>query len=262
MKWEELTGPAFGKAVEECGRVCILPLGIIEKHGDHLPLGTDAIHAYHVACRAAEAEAAMVFPFYYFGHNTHAKCEPGAIAIEFELIEELLEAVCDEICRNGFNRIIICNGHGGNNHMLGNFNYRMLDAERPYMIYILSTAAGRHNATCLEAKIDGHGGEVETSVMMAMAPELVKGPIAGYGLPREREMEFRRLKIETPTNWYSRHPEMLRGDQTVPSAEKGRELLKLETDALVELIRLVKTDDTPVKLYKEFHARCRSFQKL
>ena len=75
MNWEELTAPEFEKAVAECGEVCILPTGVIEKHGDHVPLGMDAINAHEVAERAAAVEPVMVFPFYYFGQNTHVKCE-------------------------------------------------------------------------------------------------------------------------------------------------------------------------------------------
>ena len=139
MNWEELTAPEFSKAVTECGGVCILPIGVIEKHGNHLPLGMDAINAHEVAEQAAEQEPVMVFPFYYFGQNTHAKCEPGAIAIRFELLLPLLESVCDEIARNGFHKIIFYNCHGGNLNLLNYFCEKMLDCEKPYMVYLYST---------------------------------------------------------------------------------------------------------------------------
>jgi creatinine amidohydrolase len=62
MFWEELTAPEFAAAVEKCGRVRALPFGVIEKHGDHLPLGPDILHVRHVAARAAALEPMMVFP--------------------------------------------------------------------------------------------------------------------------------------------------------------------------------------------------------
>lgn len=255
MKWEELTAPEFGRAVEACGRVCILPIGVVEKHGDHVPLGMDYLHASYVAEQVAEREPAMVFPPYYFTHNGHAKCEPGAIAIRFELIIELLEAVCDEIARNGFERILILNSHGGNVSMIEYFCFKMLDREKPYSIYTVSTRSARPAGT---AEIDGHGGESETSIMLAMRPELVKGKIADYGLPLPREEKFREYKVGTPTNWYSRHPDMLRGDRTEATAEKGKVFLDGEIATIAEVVRLIKTDDEPVRLYREFHARCQA----
>jgi creatinine amidohydrolase len=66
MKWSELTSVNFSKAVEACQGVCLLPLGVMEKHGDHLPLGTDLFTGQEIACRAAEIEPAIVFPEYYF----------------------------------------------------------------------------------------------------------------------------------------------------------------------------------------------------
>ena len=97
--------PSRRARTRTAGGVCILPFGVLEKHGDHLPLGTDALTAHAIAVRAAEQEPALVFPLFYFGMNTHAKCEPGAIAIRFDLLLQLLESVCDEISRNGFDKI-------------------------------------------------------------------------------------------------------------------------------------------------------------
>lgn len=257
MNWEELTAPEFEKAVAECGEVCILPTGVIEKHGDHVPLGMDAINAHEVAERAAAVEPVMVFPFYYFGQNTHAKCEPGAIAIRFELLHPLLESVCDEIARNGFRKIIFYNCHGGNLNMLNYFCEKMLDREKPYMVYLYSTYHGRaRDRSIFEAEVDGHGGEFETSVMMAERPELVKGQPADYGMPLKREAPFRKTGAITPTWWYADYPGMLCADRTLCSAEKGKRFLEQQLEGLIELIRLVKRDDTPLELYREFMARC------
>ena len=256
MIWEELTGPEFAAAVETCGHVCVLPIGVIEKHGDHLPVGQDTIQVRATALAAAELEPMMVFPFYYFGQNTHAKCEPGAIAIRFDLLHQLLESVCDEICRNGFDKIVIYHGHGGNSNMLNYFCDRLLDAEKPYSLFV--TECYTHGGKFGEAKVDGHGGEMETSAMSVIRPDLVKSMVAAdYGLPLEREAEFRKLGVKTPTSWYASHPRMLCADQTVATQEKGRRILAEEAEVLAELVRLIKRDDTPARLYREFHARCR-----
>ena len=70
MQWENLTSPEFAKAVKETG-VCVIAFGVVEKHGEHLPLGTDFLNGHKLACLAAEKEPAVVFPpFYYISNIT------------------------------------------------------------------------------------------------------------------------------------------------------------------------------------------------
>ncbi len=61
MEWIKVTAGEF-KKVCQASKVCIVPLGCLEKHSEHLPLGTDSLLAYKLACLAAEKETAMVFP--------------------------------------------------------------------------------------------------------------------------------------------------------------------------------------------------------
>jgi len=117
-KWEELTAPNFIKAVELSGGTCIIPLGVIEKHGPHLPLGTDLIDVRAVVLRAAQTEYSIIFPEYYFSQIFEAKHQPGTIAYGERLIWDMLQNTCDEISRNGIKKIILVSGHGGNNSFL------------------------------------------------------------------------------------------------------------------------------------------------
>ena len=112
MQWENLTAPDFAKAVRMTG-VCVLTFGVLERHSEHLPLGTDYLNAHRIASLAAEQEPAVVFPPFYFGQIYEARCYPGALTLRPELLLELLRAVLDEIGRNGFKKIIIVNAHGG-----------------------------------------------------------------------------------------------------------------------------------------------------
>src|SRR5713226_2681583 len=67
VRWEELTGGDFVKAIEKAQGTCVLPFGILEKHGPHLPLGTDLFNVRYASVHGAEQEYAIVFPEYYFG---------------------------------------------------------------------------------------------------------------------------------------------------------------------------------------------------
>ncbi len=78
-KWEELTGPDFIKAIHQAQGVCVLPFGIIEKHGAQLPLGTDLINVRFAVERAVSQEYAVIFPAYYFGQIAEARQQPGTV---------------------------------------------------------------------------------------------------------------------------------------------------------------------------------------
>src|SRR5690348_11364187 len=121
VKWEELTAGDFVRAVQKAQGTCLLPFGILEKHGPHLPLGTDLLNVRYAALHGAEQEFAVVFPEYYFGQIFEAKHEPGTVAYSVELQLKLLQETTDEMGRNGCKKVVIVNGHGGNEHLLPYF---------------------------------------------------------------------------------------------------------------------------------------------
>src|SRR6202051_5308524 len=98
-KWEELSAGEFRQAIEQSKGTCLLPFGILEKHGPHLPLGTDLLNVRYASLHATEKEYAVVFPEYYFGQIFEAKHEPGTIAYSAELQLKLLQETTDEMAR-------------------------------------------------------------------------------------------------------------------------------------------------------------------
>src|ERR1700738_1593175 len=136
VKWEELTAADFREAIQKSRGTCLLPFGILEKHGPHLPLGTDLLNVRYASLQAAEQEFAVVFPEYYFGQIFEAKHEPGTIAYSPELQLRLLQETTDEMGRNGCKKIIIVNGHGGNSHLLPFFAQSQLAAPHDYVVYV------------------------------------------------------------------------------------------------------------------------------
>src|SRR5258708_16290965 len=111
LKWEELTAADFVAAIQKSQGTCLLPFGILEKHGPQLPLGTDLINVRYVSLQAAAQEYAVVYPEYYFGQIFEAKHQPGTIAYSARLQLDLLQETTDEMARNGCTKIIIANGH-------------------------------------------------------------------------------------------------------------------------------------------------------
>ena len=136
VPWEELTAEDFRSAIQHSQGTCLLPFGILEKHGPHLPLGTDLLNVRHTALAAAEAEFAVVYPEYYFGQIFEARHEPGTVAYSSRLQLELLQETSDETARNGCKKIIIVNGHGGNEHLLPFFAQAQLEKAHDYVVYV------------------------------------------------------------------------------------------------------------------------------
>src|SRR5207237_1758791 len=175
VHWEELTGADFKDAIARAQGTCLLPFGIMEKHGPQLPLGNDLLNVRYVALNAAQQEYAIVFPEYYFGQIFEAKHEPGTVAYSRGLQLQLLQETTDEMARDGCKKIIIVNGHGGNNSLLPSFAQSQLETPHDYVVYVESitrTLPGEP-AQKADRATEMHAGEGETSMSMIAQPDLV-----------------------------------------------------------------------------------------
>lgn len=256
---EELTSPQFAKAVQLSGGVCVIPLGIIEKHSTHLPLGTDLYEARASVIMAAEKEYAVVFPPYFVGQIFEARHQPGTIAYSNELIWKMLDETCHELARNGLKKIILFNGHGGSTSFLQYFCQSQLAFERDYVVVLFSSgpdeAMDKKIQSLRKAKLDGHAGEGETSMMYYLRPDLVDikaiGEESGLNQGRLADLPF----AYTGIWWYARYPNHFAAD--TPSSDKrlGELLVTKDADQLAELIRYLKSNNTVEQLQKEFYDR-------
>lgn len=259
MRWEELTIANFEEAVEHSGGVCVLPIGAIEAHGPHLPLGTDATIAHRLACAAAETEPALVFPCFPWGLNLDAKAWPGNIVLGSQIILDLLNDVCCEISRNGCKKIIVFSGHGGNRFLLSLFVQSQLDQGRDYIPYLVTGDGLGRDEFFYEVFGDGmsgHAGECETSLMMYLAPEHTH-PEWIPEQPGERNPRMDHLleQIYTPVDWYGRYPGHYKHDARGASAEKGRAWFLHRAEKLAQIVRTVKEDSTAPTVYREYSER-------
>ena len=179
-RWDELTASEWPKALETSGQTCILPIGILEKHGPHVPIGSDLIQVREWSARATKKEYAVVFPDYFYGQINEARHQYGTFALPERVVWDLLEATCDEIGRNGFKKIVIINGHGGNPQMIRYFIQTRLEKQRNYAVYFFeppADSAYRKKMTELHKSDpagDQHAGERETSSLLYLRPDLVK----------------------------------------------------------------------------------------
>ena len=257
LKWEELTVSAFSQAVKTTGGVCLVPIGAIEKHGGHLPLGTDCMTVGAIAERAARIEPVVLFPVIPYGQIHEAKHQPGTIALGTDLILKLLREICDEISRNGLKKIAFINGHGGNQHLLSHFAFSMLERKREYVVYVINLRNYQPTKEQLremgmQTAFDYHGGEVETSMQMALQPDLVniKQIEPGSGKPRAR---LKHLEgVYTGMFWYADFPDHYAGDAGCANPELGRKVLSQCAISVAGCLGRIKSDSESARLQNEF----------
>jgi creatinine amidohydrolase len=256
VRYEELSSPDFVQALALSGGTCIVPLGILEKHGPHLPVGTDLIDCREVSLRAAATEYTIVFPAYFVGQIFEAKHQPGTLAYGSRMMLDLLQQTCDELARNGIKKIILVNGHGGNDAFLHFFCQSQLETRRDYVVYLFEPAydeaAEKRLDGMRKTTVDGHAGEEETSVMLAHSPGLVRLDRAKAESGEDQKRQAGLKNAYTGIWWYAGQPNHYRGDGSAGNAEFGRALLEAETGALVEMVRSVKKDAVTAGLQKRF----------
>jgi creatinine amidohydrolase len=252
VHWEELTAADFREGIRQSQGTCLLPFGILEKHGPHLPLGTDLINVRYAALHAAEQEYAVVFPEYYFGQIFEAQQQPGTVAYSTHLQLQLLQETTDEMARNGCKKVIIVNGHGGNNSLLPYFAQTQLAKPHDYVVYVLGLVEPPPGGPPMKTPMDMHGGEGETSTTLISRPDLVHLDRAGS----QSGADLARLKLPeslyTAIWWYARFPNHYAGDGSPANRELGEYEMKAWIDTIVKDIRSVKADQASLQIQNEY----------
>ena len=257
VHWEELTAEDFRNAIQQSQGTCLLPFGILEKHGPHLPLGTDLLDVRHAALAAAQNEFAVVFPEYYFGQIFEARHEPGTVAYSSHLQLELLQETTDEMARNGCKKVVIVNGHGGNEHLLPFFAQVQLETPHDYVVYIFGLPERPAGGPPRKTSMDMHAGENETSQMLISRPDLVHLDRAG----KESGADQARLALPdtlyTAIWWYARFPNHYSGDGSAATRELGEFDMQAWIAAIQKAIQAVKADKTSLPLQNEFFEKAK-----
>jgi creatinine amidohydrolase len=232
--WENLRMPEFsaGRAQH---RTVILPVGSVEEHGPHLPLGTDTFHAMEVARRAAELRPVLVAPPFYYGLCRSTREHPGTVSISGDTLRALVAELGREFHRQGLSNLVIMSGHAGGTHMAALVEAgETLLAELPdlkvavvnLLDLLREVVAARPEL--VKTKGDSHAGEVETALMLAAYPHLVEGTA-----PAEWPTFPKYLLVRDKRRYW---PGGVWGDPAPATASQGEAILQAETERLVELL--------------------------
>lgn len=226
---DRLTGYEFRSGGFE---KAVLAVGSTESHGDHLPYGTDTIVAQHLAEAVAErVEGLLVLPPFPFGMSLHYSSFPVAITLSTETLIGVLKEVLGSLLKHDIKRLLIINGHDGNIAAIEAAT-REFRVDHPEMrIAVLETWWQTAGELLPEGTFEvwgglGHAGEGETSMMLAVAPELVDMDRAKGVVPS--------LPVHVQVKWVFEEltPHGVTGDPTKATGDKGVKM----REALVRLL--------------------------
>ena len=170
MSWTDAS------AVVDENPVVLLPIGAIEQHGAHLPLDEDALIADHVAKAISAATGAIVAPTIPYGHSHNLRGYSGTISLPQQLLTDLVVAVCSELVRHGFRRIVLVDGNGGNLGATAAAAFELRDRFGILVGRIYPWGLGytlMRDSYNDPDRVYGHGAEPELSAMMAIFPDEV-----------------------------------------------------------------------------------------
>jgi len=253
MRFEEMRSPQIGEFIEKKG-IAIIPIGACEEHGRHLPVVTDTRMAYQACLDTAEVTAekgipTLVLPPVYYGYTVAVlKNWPGTVSIRPKVLIDFMYDICASLIDMGLDRILIVNGHGNNPGVLDVVVRTLGDDRRvfPGVVNIFSMwdkQFVQENRKSPEGGI-GHAGEIETSVMLHLAPDLVDMSAADNTDIMKSSMEtcpvdgaaVRKKKLFLST-WYLEDPVYGgAGDPSSADAEFGRRIHEMTVNGLAEVI--------------------------
>lgn len=226
MLLDDLSTKEFEERVDG-DTVVILPLGVIEEHGEHLPLSTDSLQCEYVVEEIAKRTNALIAPPIRYGVCNTTRNFPGTVSIGFETLRSLIYDVLSEFARNGIKNVVIVSGHAGSSHLAAvKLAAKDIVDEEDMKVLALSDYEIIYDKG-VAGKDEGHSGWIETSRVMAIRPDLIKG-------------EGKKGVNKIPRYMVLRHPEKhwegVTGDPAKATKEKGEELNEMVIEEMVKMI--------------------------
>lgn len=238
----EMTWPELRESVRE-GRVAVMPVGIIEQHGPHLPLDTDILLAQEITFRAATqvADKVVLVPPIIHGHSPHHMDFPGTLSVDPQHMINYVLDVCLSLAHHGFKKILMVNGHGSNVPVLDIVARQTIVQTKGdaacASVDFWRLAEYERAATIIFPELDGtgHADAIETSLYMALRPDLVQLEKA-HDDPSTGVMELGVGRLSLRLIWSSFSKEGIFGTVEGADQAKGEQLVAAAVEGLSKVL--------------------------
>lgn len=254
VRWSDLTQSGVA-SLRRRKPVVLVPLGAMEQHGRHLPLGTDTFLAEHVcleAGRLTEVEV-IVTPSLWLGLSGHHMEFAGTLTLSARTWIDVVDELCTSLVEQGLERILLVNGHGGN---VAAANTAVLEVGRALhgrarlgaVTYFHLLRERQSEVRTSRPGGTGHAGEFETSLMLALRPDLVDMTAATACYPvgasgHVRYDLFDTSQLTSYQSFRSLSESGTLGDPTISTEEAGHRAFRIAAEALAEVIKEVASWD-------------------
>jgi creatinine amidohydrolase len=219
----------------------IFPVAALEQHGRHMPVFTDSMLMGEIARRAEQqlGGRALFAPLQWLGNSHHHMDFPGTLSAEPRVYLDLLCGLLENFIAHGFKRLLILNGHGGNDvpGKQAVFEVRQKHRERRDLLLLFATywtfgTQPHRERSDIQQQVMGHACEWETSMVLHLAPHLVKDhhnvPAVPFGNPFEPASRGWTMADRSQPGHV--------GDASLATAEKGAALFEMFTRDTVAMI--------------------------
>ena len=233
---------ADARAALAQAKVALLPVGSTEQHGPHLPLGTDWMTAQEIAHRAAQAGPWLVLPTVPVGVSEHHRQFWGTLWVSPETLKAYVSELARALASHGLNRVVFVNGHGGNTPALEEAARKLRQENIFAYVYVWWRSIPEVVAEVLSPGGGGHAGEMEASVVWAIAPDLARKERfaeAAAGAASEWGKKVHAVEIGYDTRDFSQSGAV--GDPRPAAPEKGEKVLRAAAEKLHEFCAWLAT---------------------
>lgn len=239
MEARYLTSPDYAALVARAD-IALIPLGAVEVHGPHLPLGADGIATEALARRVAERVPAIIAPTVTVGMSRMLGGHPGTLWVDREAFHAYTIGIARALVAQGSRRLLFLNGHSGNTQTITDLaaeleregvERRVRCAQIDWWRFVQPLVGDLVEAETLP---HGHAAELGTSVMLVAAPDAVRIERAGSVAPNAPDPwpDFLKPRLRTALG-----PTGMVGDATRASAAKGEETLRRAADRVVAFLQ-------------------------
>lgn len=255
--WQELTTRDFD-GLDAGAAIAVLPVAAVEQHGPHLPLATDAVIVDGIVRelmpRVPASAQVLVLPTQSIGHSLEHERFAGTLSIGAERLLGAWLDIARGVARAGVRKLVLLNSHGGQRALVDLAAVRARVELEMLVVRASYFALGQPPGLFDESEVRNglHGGELETSLMLHLRPDLVRSAELGdvAGLAREMQRSYALLGPEKPVGfgWMSQDldPSGVCGNAARADAERGREYLVYLAEQLAVLVD--ELDRTPLDI--------------